>query len=149
MCQCPRLGRDRLAAVVDESNSRPSSNRGVLVPQIMEERVQQRTVQQIIDVTVPQVMKEIMQVAQFTLHERMSERIIEQIVDVPVQNLEEIVELVRLTSAAADRRTSVDELNPQILKVIVEVVEFVPQGWICFVGRDESADLSAVTARQM
>ena len=36
---------------------------------------------------------------------------------------------------------------PQIMKTIVDVVEIVPQEWISFVGRDESADLCAVTAR--
>ena len=52
-----------------------------LIPQ---ERFQQRTVEQIVNVTVSQVVEEIAGVVQIILQERVSKRIIDQIVDVPV-----------------------------------------------------------------
>ena len=52
-----------------------------LIPQ---ERVQQRTVEQILHVPVPQVVEEIAAVVQIILQERISKRIIDRIVDVPV-----------------------------------------------------------------
>ena len=52
-----------------------------LIPQ---ERVQQRTVEQIVHVPVPQVVNKIAGVVQITPEERFSKRIIDRIVDVPV-----------------------------------------------------------------
>ena len=52
-----------------------------LIPQ---ERVQQRTVEQIVHVPVPQAVEEILEVVQIILKERILERIIDRIVDVPV-----------------------------------------------------------------
>ena len=49
-----------------------------------EERVQQRTVEQIHHVPVPQVVGEIVEVVQIIPQERMSKRIIDRIADVPV-----------------------------------------------------------------
>ena len=65
------------------------------VPQVMEEivevvrlipqeRVQQPTVEQIVDFSGPQVVEEIVEVVQIIHQERISERIIDRIVDVPV-----------------------------------------------------------------
>ena len=65
--------------------------------------MQQRTVD-IFDVSVRQVVKEIMQVAQFAPQERASERA-SQLVNEPVpQNLEEIAELGRLERGCAYSR---------------------------------------------
>ena len=52
-----------------------------LTPQ---ERVQQRTVEQIVHVSVPRVVEEIAGVVQIILQERISKRITDRIVDVPV-----------------------------------------------------------------
>ena len=65
------------------------------VPQVMEEiveivrlipqeRVQQCTVEQIVDDHVPRVVEEIAEVVQIILLERILERIVDRIVDVPV-----------------------------------------------------------------
>ena len=62
------------------------------VPQVVDEivevvrleRVQQRTVEQIVHVPVPQVVEEKVGVVQIILQERVSMRIIDRIVDVPV-----------------------------------------------------------------
>ena len=51
---------------------------------IQQERIQQRTVEQTVDVPVPQVVEEMVDVLQIILLERISERIIDRIVDVPV-----------------------------------------------------------------
>ena len=52
-----------------------------LIPQ---ERVHQRTVEQIVHVPAPQVAEEIAEVVQMIPQERISKRIIDRIVDVPV-----------------------------------------------------------------
>ena len=52
-----------------------------LIPQ---ERVQKRTVEQIVHVPVPQVVEEIAEVVQIIHQERISKRVIDRIVDVPV-----------------------------------------------------------------
>ena len=52
-----------------------------LIPQ---ERVQQRTVEQIVHIPVPQVVEEIAEVVQIIPQERVSKRIIDRIVNVPV-----------------------------------------------------------------
>ena len=69
----------------------------VPVPRLMTQRVLQRTMEQITGVPVPQVVEEIVQ--------------------------EEIVDLVRLTSATVDRRVNVDVPVPQIMEENVEVVK--------------------------
>ena len=55
-----------------------------VVRQIAQERVQQRTVEQIVHVSVPQVGEEIVGEVQIIPLERISKRIIDRIVDVPV-----------------------------------------------------------------
>ena len=67
-----------------------------LIPQ---ERVQQHTVEQIVDVPVPQVVEEIAEVVQIIHQERISERIIDRIVDVPVvmQRQEPTIQTVQKT----------------------------------------------------
>ena len=52
-----------------------------LIPQ---KRVQQRTVEQTVDVSVPHVVEEMVEVVQTIHQEGISERIIDRIVDVPV-----------------------------------------------------------------
>ena len=51
---------------------------------VAQERVQQRTVEQIVDVCVPQVQERSVELVKVILQERVSERIGEKIVDVPV-----------------------------------------------------------------
>ena len=69
---------------------------------IPQERIQQRIVEQIVDVPVPQVVEEILEVIKVIPQERVSERIVEQIVDVPVpQVMEEIVKVVRFILLSA------------------------------------------------
>ena len=55
-----------------------------VVRMIPRERVQRRTVEQIVHVPVPQVVEEIAGLVQMILQERISKRIIDRIVDVPV-----------------------------------------------------------------
>ena len=113
MCQCPGFGRDRRAGEVDESNNGLSSNRGVPVPQIMEERVQQRTAALIIDVPVPQVMQEIVQVSR-SLPVSASRRVLSQIVDVPMPQIRQrTVELI------------IDVPVQQDVEVIVQGVQII------------------------
>ena len=57
---------------------------GEVVRLIPQERVQQRTVEQIVHVPVPQVAEEIAGVVQIIHRECISKRIIDRIVDVPV-----------------------------------------------------------------
>ena len=52
--------------------------------QIPQERVQQRTLEQIVHVPAPQVVEEIAGVVQIIPQERVSKRIIDRIVEVPV-----------------------------------------------------------------
>ena len=63
--------------------------------------------EQSIDVPVPQVLEEIVQVVQITLQERIRERGVTDCRCASVPDLEEIVNVVRLTSATADRRAIV------------------------------------------
>ena len=51
---------------------------------IPQERVQQRTAEQIVDVPVPQVVDEAAGVVQIILQDRISKRIVDRFVDVPV-----------------------------------------------------------------
>ena len=55
-----------------------------VVRQIPHERIQQRTVEQIVHVSVAQVVEEMAGVVQIIPQERVSKRIIDRIVDVPV-----------------------------------------------------------------
>ena len=62
-----------------------------------QERVQNCTVEQIVDVPVPQIRSEIGEVIQSIPQERISDRVVEQIVDFPVGQIrEQIVEVVRI-----------------------------------------------------
>ena len=66
---------------------------------IPQERVQQRTVEQIVDVPVPQVVEEIVEVVQIIPQGRLSVRINDRIVSVPVvmQRLVPIIQTVQKT----------------------------------------------------
>ena len=65
-----------------------------LIPQ---ERISERIVEHIVDVPVPQMQEQIVEVIKVIPQELVSERIVEQIVDVPVpQIVEEIVEVVQI-----------------------------------------------------
>ena len=60
------------------------------------EILQERFVEQITDVHVPQIMEEIVEVTKNAHQERVQQRTVEEIVDVPVaQFLEEIVEAIK------------------------------------------------------
>ena len=65
-----------------------------LVPQ---ERIQERIVEEIIDVPVPQWIEEMIEVVKLIPQERVENRTAEQIVDVPVPQIqEELVEVIQL-----------------------------------------------------
>ena len=69
----------------------------VEVPKIIpQERVQQRTVEQIVDVPVPQVVEEIVEVAKIIPQERVQQRTVEQVIDVPVPQIQEVVRHVEV-----------------------------------------------------
>ena len=70
------------------------------IPQITEERVRQRTVKQTIDVPVPHVLEENVQVVQITHQERISGRIFTDCRCASASDLEEIVGLVRFRRAS-------------------------------------------------
>ena len=60
---------------------------------------QDRNVEQITDVHVPQIMEEFVEVAKIAKQERVQQRTVKEIVDVPVaQFLEEIVEVIETIS---------------------------------------------------
>ena len=63
----------------------------MLVPQIVDERVQQRTLEQTVDVSIPKVVEEIVQVVQITDQERFSERSVKDCRCASVSELKEIV----------------------------------------------------------
>ena len=60
------------------------------------ERIQQRTVEEIVDVPVPLFQEQIVEVIKVFLQERLSERIVEQIVAASATDLEEIVKAIPL-----------------------------------------------------
>jgi len=85
-------------------------------PLSSKERVQQRTVEQVVDVPVPQVVEEVIEVAKVIPQERVQQRTVEQVVDVPVpQIVEEILEQV------------VDVPVPQVVEEVVEIAKVIPQ----------------------
>ena len=68
-------------------------SRSPILEEIVVERVQPRTVEQNVDVYMPRVAEEIVEVVQIILHERAWERKVEQIVDVSMpENEEQLVE---------------------------------------------------------
>ena len=87
----------------------------VLLSEVLLVRLQHRTVEQIIDVPVPQVGKEIVQVSQITPRERMSERMFTDCRCNSASDLGEIVNVVRLKSATTDRRAIVDVVIQRVL----------------------------------
>merc|ERR1712032_363258 len=66
---------------------------------ISQERVQQRTVEQVVDVPVPQVVEEIVEIAKIIPQERVQQRTVEQVVDVPVPQVVEEIGLNRFQGA--------------------------------------------------
>ena len=67
---------------------------------VAQERVRQRTVEQMVEIPVPQVVEEVEQVSKIAPQERVMQHSVEQIVEVPVpQVVEEIVQ-VRATNVA-------------------------------------------------
>ena len=67
----------------------------VEVPEtVSQKRIQQRTVEQIVDVPVPQVVEELMEVSHVFLQDRVRQRFVEQIIEAPAISLaEQIVEV--------------------------------------------------------
>ena len=87
------------------------------IPQV---RVQQRTVEQIVDVPVPQIVEEIVEVVQIIPQERISERVVEQISDMPASQIEEkTVETIPLIPQ--------NQISDRIVEQTVKVVKAIPQ----------------------
>ena len=109
-----QIGRARRAGEVEESNSGPSSNRGVPVPQTMEERVRQCTGA---DYRRPctTVYERYSEGAQITPRERISVRIFTDCRCASASKLEDVVDLLRLTSATADLQANRGCVFPQIM----------------------------------
>ena len=111
-------------------NRTPEQAMDVSMPQTMEdslpfvpqERVQNRTPEQIVDVPVPQIMEDTLP---FIPQERVQSRTLEQIVDFPVPRImEAIVEEVSSPQERVQNRTLeqiVDFPVPRIMKAIAEV----------------------------
>ena len=96
----------------------------ILVKIIPQERVQQRTVEQMADISAPQVAEEFVEVLQTIHQERISERIAVQIVNVPV----EVPKWISGTSATTDLRAryvSQECISERICEHMVDVP--VPQ----------------------
>ena len=86
------FGGERQCGELDECNSGSSRDRGVPIPQIMQERVQQRTVKEIIDVPVQQVLEGNVQVVQIAHLKRVSEGIFTDCRCATAPDLKEIVD---------------------------------------------------------
>ena len=82
------------------------------------ERLLQRTVEQIVDVPVPQVVEDSVQVVQITPLERISERAVTDCQCASTSDLEEIDNVVRLKSATTDSRAIVDVLILRVLSAV-------------------------------
>ena len=74
----------------------------VILP-VTAERTSVRTVEQFVDMSVPQIQEQIVEVANTFLQERISERVIEQAHDVPVPQIHE--QLVEFAEITPQRRT--------------------------------------------
>ena len=85
-----------------------------------QERIQQRTVEQTIDVLVPQVVKEMLGAIQIIPQDRVSERVVEQVVDVRVSQVVE--EIVEMTHAIAWRRVqeTIEVLQVRFIDKVVD-----------------------------
>ena len=117
-CRCAsasEFGKDRGAGEVDEFNSGSSNCRGCA--HSTDYGGTGSSAHRGADYPAPQVVKDIVQVVQIISRKSASRSMFSQLVDVPVfLNLEEIVELVRKTSATADPPVIVDVTVPQIME---------------------------------
>ena len=86
----PWILEDGLRVVPQErlQNRTPEQIVGVFVPQLMEVRVQNRFSEQIVDVPVPQLLEAPVDVMLTTPQERVQNRTPEQIVDVPLPQID-------------------------------------------------------------
>ena len=90
------------------------------------EHISERTVEQIVDIPVPQIQKQTVEVAKTTPQERFSERTVVQTEDVPVsQTLNEIVEVVKAVKTA---HQAVHEPSfPSFQEEIDEMIKLFPE----------------------
>ena len=105
----------------------------VPVPEtVSDDRIQQRTAEHIVDVLIPLIMEEIVEIIKVVLQERISERIREQTVDAHVPRVVEQVSEVSKTSSRDRILQCAAEQNPNVpvpkmVTQLLEVPKIIPQ----------------------
>ena len=93
--------------------------------------IQERTVEQIVDIPVPHFLENVVEVVQIVPQERVLIRTVEQIVDTPtLQSQDEIVEVIQLILQEGISERILEQIVevpvPQMEEQIVEVVKIIP-----------------------
>ena len=100
-----------------------------VVPHFSRERISERIMREIVDVEVPQIQEDTVEVIQPTLQERFSERIVEQIINVPVPQIQEqSVDVVNYIPHERVPQSTVNQIVetpvPQLVEDTVNVIHF-------------------------
>ena len=90
-CDETRVGAEDVEARPGDEDASKAEQLVEVLKTILQDRIQQRTLEQIVDVPVPQVLKELAEVSKSSRRDRIQQRSVEQFRETPTTSLAEMI----------------------------------------------------------
>ena len=117
-----RIGAEDVEARPGDEDASKAEQLVEVLKTVLQDRIKQRTVEQIVDVPVPQVLKELAEVSKSFRRNRIQQRVVEQTIENPATSLAEMIVEVPVIQTP-ERTQQVVNTSVQHIVDTVEVAE--------------------------